>query len=114
MIWELVATALAALGVPYAADTDRSVLGDPLPDLFLVYFLISGAPALHADNIEFERVYHVQISLFSRSGLLNLPDTDTAMLAQGFQFAGETHIPFTPATGHYGLAREYTILLNKN
>jgi len=115
MIWTLIATALAALdpAVAYAADVDRSILGDPLPDEFIVYELISAVPDLHADDAETERFYRVQISIYNRAGLTSLPDTDTAMLAQGFRFAGETRIPFNPETGHYGLAREYTILVNQ-
>lgn len=114
MIWTLVATALDTLtGVPYAADADRSVLGDPLPDLYIVFFLVSAAPRLAADDAETERFYRVQISIYSRAGLTSLPDTDTAMLAQGLRFAGETNLPFSPKTGHYGLARDYTILIDQ-
>ena len=115
MIWTLTTTALATLtpAVAYAADVDRSVLGDPLPDEFIIYELISAVPEEHADDAETERFYRMQLSIYNRAGLTSLPDTDTAMLAQGFHFAGENKIPFNPETRHYGLAREYTILVNQ-
>lgn len=114
MIWQLIATGLATLtGVPYAAATDRSILGDPLPDLFIVYGLVSAAPNQQADDAETERFYRMQVSIYSRAGLTSLPDTDTALYAQGFRFAREVQIPFNLETGHYGLAREYTILVNQ-
>ena len=113
MIWELMATGLATLGMPYAADADRSILGDELPDLYMVYGLVSGNPQQDADDAETERFYRMQVSIFNRTGLNSLPDTDTALFAQGFRFSRETAIPFNPETGHYGLAREYTILINQ-
>lgn len=113
MIWELIAAGLDTLtGIPYAADVNRAVLGDPLPDLFIVYGLVSAAAEQHADDAETLRFYRMQVSIYSRAGLTSLPDTDTALFAQGFRFARESTIDFNPETGHYGLAREYTILVN--
>lgn len=112
-IWERIAAALATLGIPYAADADRSVLGDPLPDRFIVYSLVAAVPELHADDAETERFYRVQLNLYDRAGLTALPDTDTAMLGQGFRLTQEVSIPFNPETGHYGLVREYTILVDQ-
>ena len=110
-IWERTATALATLtGIPAAAAANRSVLGDPLPDVFVVYTLLSAVPQLSADDVETERFYRMQVALFSRSGLNALPDTDTAMAAQGMRFAGEHALEFSQITGHFGLAREYTYL----
>jgi hypothetical protein len=35
---------------------------------------------------------------------------DTAMLAAGFEKGRERQLPQDPATGHYGLAKEYNYL----
>jgi hypothetical protein len=110
--YELTETAVATLSVPYAADANRLALGSPLPDLFIVYKRISAVAQNHFDDAEKERFCRMQLSVYSRSGLVGLPATDTAMQAQGFQFSRETEIPYDDGTGHYGLAREYTILLN--
>ena len=114
MIFTRVATALGTItDVPYAADANRSVLGDPLPDLFIVYSLVSEAPELHADDAEQTRFNRVQLSIYNRAGMTNPPDTDTAMAGQGFRFARARALPYNPETGHYGLMREYTILLDQ-
>ncbi len=110
--YELTATAMATLGVPYAADVNRDDIADPLPELYIVYSEISAIPQQSADDDETERFYRMQISVYNRAGLINLPDTDTAMQAVGFRFAGNTHLPYNDETLHYGVAREYTILLN--
>jgi hypothetical protein len=107
----LTKTAVASLGIPYAADGNRGILGLPLPDVFAVYKQISGAPSQHADNAETERFFRMQVAIFSRSG--TLPATDAAMIAAGFMFSRETELPYDDQTGHFGVAREYTILLNQ-
>lgn len=109
--YELTETALSGLGLPYAADANRSALGTPLPDLFVVYKQVSGLAAQFADDLDTERFFRMQLSVFSRDGLVGLPDTDNAMESVGFVFSRATEIPFTRETGHYGQAREYTILL---
>ena len=112
--YELTATAMATLSgsVPYAADANRDDLADPLPDLFIVFSEVPAGPQQSADDDETERFYRMQVSIYNRAGLINLPDTDTAMQAVGFRFAGDTHLPYNDKTLHYGIAREYTILLN--
>jgi hypothetical protein len=107
----LTKTAVATLALPYAADANRGVLGSPLPDTFIVYRSISNAAEQHADNVETERFCRMQVAIFSRSG--TMPATDAAMIAAGFLFSRETELPYDDLTGHYGVAREYTILLNQ-
>ena len=80
-IWELVEEALADLGVPVAANAMIQETGEQLPDQYLVYFLVSSPPELHADDVEVMRSYRMQVSVYSRSGLADLPDVDGGMVA---------------------------------
>lgn len=95
--------------VPWAQDT---YIGSTLPDTYLVYTLISSPPEQHGDNIETERSYRIQVSIFSKSGLAALPDVDTAMLAAGFQKSNFIELPRSNDSAHFGLAKDYTILLS--
>ena len=99
-------------GVSYSASVDLDDETGDLPDTYIVGSLISDVPDQQADDVEKMAFIRVQLSIFSRDGLLNLPDTDTAMLAVGFKRAGSRELPYDPETQHYGLARDYTILLN--
>lgn len=112
MIWTLIASAVSSLGLPYAADVNRSVLGTPLPDAFIVYGLVAESPETHANDVETERFYRVQLSLYNRAGLSDLVSTDAEMYAKGFCFSRARALPFNPETGHFGLMREYTLLAN--
>jgi hypothetical protein len=96
--------------VDFAADANRKALSDPLPDLFITFQQISPVPAQSADDVETLREVDMQLSIFSRTGLTNLPDTDTAMGTVGFRYTGETPIPYNDKTEHYGVAREYVKL----
>lgn len=109
-VWERTKTALTSLSVPCAANKFRSDTGHELPDLFLVYQLISSPPEQHADDQETLRSYRIQVSIFSRDGLINLPDVDGAMTAAGFMKGGMSEIPLDAETGHYGLATDYLFL----
>lgn len=108
-IWEITAAALTGLGVPMAASRYIGS-NDQLPDLFLVYFLVSSPPEQHADNLETLRSYLMQVSIFSRTGLTGLPDVAGAMVAAGFTRGLERELPFNQTTGHYGLALELNFL----
>lgn len=105
-IWERVDDALGTLdpAVPYAADSLKS---ESLPDLYITYFLVVSPPEQHADDSETARSYTVQVSIFSRSGLVNLPDVDTAMITAGFVKGPERQLIQDPQTGHFGLAKDY-------
>ncbi len=110
--YEMTASAMATLGIPFAADVNRATLGTPLPDLFVVFKRVSSVAQDFFDDTEKERFVRMQLSIFSRSGLVGLPDTDAAMKAQGFVFSREVELPYTDSSGHFGLARDYTILLD--
>jgi hypothetical protein len=109
-IFERVNTALGTISpaVPFALAPYKSATA--LPDQYLAYQLIVGTSEQSADDAETERSYLVQVSVFSRTGLVSLPDVDTAMLAAGFEKSDERQIPQDPQTGHYGLALDYTYL----
>jgi hypothetical protein len=106
-VWERTATAIATLNVPYAASKLKVDSGESLPDLFLVFFLVSAPAILHADNEEKAREYKMQVNVFSRDGLINLPDVDGAMKAAGFKKGNMIEIPEDEETGHFGLGTEY-------
>lgn len=109
-IWERVKTALTALSIPMAASEYKIQTGSILPDLYLVYFLVSSPPEQHADDIETLRSYRMQVSVYSRTGLTSLPDVTGAMVAAGFSRGPMTEIPFNQLTGHFGLALEFVYL----
>jgi hypothetical protein len=109
-VFERVATALGTISpaVPFSLAPYKSATA--LPDQYLAYQLIAGTPEQTADDAETERSYLVQVSIFSRTGLVSLPDVDTAMTAAGFEKGSERQLPQDPQTGHYGLAKEYTYI----
>jgi Protein of unknown function (DUF3168). len=106
-IFERVDDALASISpaVNYAMAPYKGTL----PDQYVVYQMILGSPEQHADDAETERSYSVQVTIWSRSGLVSVPDIDTAMIAAGFKKSNERQLPQDPQTGHYGLAKEFVI-----
>lgn len=106
-IWERTDSALSPLSVPYAASKLRIATGAEFPDLYLIYFLVSSPPEQHADNKEIMRSYAMQVNVFSRDGLINLPNVDGAMKAAGFTKGNVVEIPLDMETGHYGLGTVY-------
>ena len=109
-IWERVRAALVPLGVPLAANQYMPADSAELPDQFLVYQMISDPARQHADNLETMRVYRVQVTLYDRSGLVNIPDIEGAMLAAGFTRAPSVELPYNRQTRHYGLAKDFYYL----
>jgi hypothetical protein len=107
-IFERVKTALSTISpaVPFSLAPYKSTAA--LPDQYLAYQLIDDSPDQHADDAETERSYLIQVSIFSRSGLVSIPDVDTAMHTAGFEKGRERQLAQDPQTGHYGLAKEYT------
>ena len=81
-----------------------------LPDLFIVYQLITSPAEQSADNVETERSYLVQVTIWNRAGLTTLPDVTTAMRSAGFRAGAFRQLPQDPETGHYGLAKEFVYL----
>jgi len=109
-IWERVKAALTGLSVPMVANAYIDASGAELPDLYLVYFLVSSPPEQHADDAETLRSYRMQISIYQRAGLVGLPDVDGAMVAAGFTRGPQREIPYNQLTRHFGLALEYVYL----
>jgi len=111
-IFERTATALATLApaIPYALAPYQTSNNAALPDVYIAYQLITSPPEQHADDAETLRRYLVQVSIWSRAGLVTLPDVDAVMLTAGFQKSDWRQLPRDPATGHFGLAKDYTYL----
>lgn len=84
--------------------------GATLPDTYIVYQLIGGDPAQNADNTEKQRSYTMQVTIWCKAGLINLPDVKTAMVAAGFIPSTERQLPKDRETGHYGLAKDFVYL----
>jgi hypothetical protein len=78
-----------------------------LPDTFIEYELISSPPEQHADGGETERSYTIQISIWDVTGLVTLPDVDTAFIAAGFQKGAMRQLPKDQQTGHFGIVKDY-------
>lgn len=109
-IFESAAAALATLNVPYANQIYLPETGTALPNVFMVYSLVSSIPQQAADDTEKMRTNRVQVSVYSRSGLVSLPNVDSAMVAAGFKRSAKNQLPFNRETRHYGLALEYIYL----
>ncbi len=106
-IWERTRSALAGLSVPVAAGVFVSPSGGEIPDLYLVYSLVSSPTEQYADDQEVLRSYRMQVSIYSRNGLENLPNVAGVMTAAGFSTGPIRELPYNPQTRHYGLACEY-------
>lgn len=105
-IFERVESALGTIS-PAVAFSLAPYKSTTLPATYIVHQLIDGSPEQHADDAETERTYSVQVTIWSRAGLVGLPDVKTAMLAAGFMKGTERQLPQDKETGHYGLATEY-------
>jgi hypothetical protein len=104
-IFERVSTALATLSpvIPYALAPYLS--NAEFPDTFIVYQLIDSVPVIQADNVEVSRSKTIQVTIYSRAGLVNIPNVDAAMLAAGFMKSAERQIP--KDEDHHALALDY-------
>ena len=112
-IFERTVSALTPLGLPVAASVYVTATGTDLPDMFLVYSLISSPPTAHANDQETLRTNRVQVSAYSRAGLVSLPNIQAAMAAAGFMAGPLYQLPYNSQTGHYGLAQEFVYLEDK-
>ena len=101
---------MTGLSLAKAASFYQAASGADLPDEFLVYFLISSLPELHADDDEAMRSWRMQISYYNRAGLATLPGIDAAMTAAGFTRGPQHELPYNTQTRHFGLALEYVYL----
>jgi len=111
-IFERTATALATLSLPFGHNTYHSA-DATIPDEYLVYQLISGVGQQHADDEEKSRTHRIQVTIYSKAGLASLPDVDGAMQAAGFTLGPERELPQDIQTGHFILAKDYFILVEK-
>jgi hypothetical protein len=109
-IWERVESALTPLALPMGASAFLLDTGTEIPDTYLVYFVISITPEEHADNVEIERSYLVQVSIYCRAGLAGLPDVIGAMTATGFTFSGGRDLGYEVNTRHYGISFDFEYL----
>jgi hypothetical protein len=110
-IFERVETALGTISpaVNYAAAPYKGTL----PNAFITHQLINSPPEQHADNVEIERSYTIQISIWNKTDIPSEAGVDTAMLAAGFMKGDVRQLPQDPQTHHYGLAIEYFYLETK-
>lgn len=106
-IWERILAALTGIGWKKAANVYLPASGADYPDEFLVYSLVTSPAEQHADDEEILRSYHVQISLYSRFGLVALPDIKTPLKAAGFVPADMRELERNANTGHFGLAMDF-------
>lgn len=105
-IFERVETALGTISpaVPFAMAPYE---GTSLPDQYIVHQLLPSPAGDHADNVEIARTYLVQVTIWSRSGLVTIPNVDAAMIAAGFMKRDERQLPKDKQSGHFGLAKEF-------
>lgn len=108
-IWERTKDALDTLtgSIPFSEGKLQIATGEKLPDVFITYKLVDAPPEQYADDEEKMRTWKMQVSIFSRNGLISLPNVDGAMTAAGFTKGNITELPYNTETGHYGLATEY-------
>lgn len=109
-VWERVKTALTALGLPMAANEYIAATSAERPDLYLVYFLVTSPPEQFMDDRESLRSNRIQVSIYSRNGLISLPNVSGAMVAAGFAPGPKNEIPYNHATRHFGLSLEFVEL----
>ena len=73
-IFERVYDAVVTLNIPFAAGKYIVATGSDYPETFITFSLVSSPAEQFADNAETMRSYRVQVNIFSRGGLINLPD----------------------------------------
>jgi hypothetical protein len=111
-IWERLTTALTSLGLPMAASVWIPANDTDIPAQYLVYMEISGVGQQFSDNLEKNRLHHIQISYYSRNGFsgANLTALNGAMQTAGFT-KGPTHdLPYNSDSRLFGLALEFNFL----
>jgi hypothetical protein len=104
-IFERVETALGTISpaVPFALSPYKGTL----PDAYIVHQLIDSPTEQHADGVETERSYKVQITLWDKAGVPSTTKVDAAMSAAGFYKGNVRQLPQDAQTHHYGLAVEF-------
>ncbi|HAE59762.1 MAG TPA: hypothetical protein DCG54_09740 [Anaerolineae bacterium] len=105
-IFERTKTALATLS-PIPVAMDRMLFTSAPPDTYIICDLIVSNPSLHLDDAEKGRQDRVQVTIFNRTGLENLPNVDGAMLAAGFTKSAMRQIDVGAQSSHYAMALDY-------
>ncbi len=109
-VFERVNNALATLSPSIAFALKPIEFIGAMPATFIEYELIQSPREQSADNIETERSYQVQVSIWDTTGLVTLPNVDAAMSAAGFQKGNERQLAKDQQTGHYGIAKDFTYI----
>lgn len=107
-IFERVENALAT--VSPAINYSSTPYKGALPNAYVTHQLLTSPPELHADNVELERSYTIQLNYWDISNIPSTTSVDAAMLAAGFQKNTVRQLPQDQQTNHYGLAVEYIYL----
>ena len=101
-IFERVETALGTITPP--VDFAMAPYEGMLPDLYIVHQLLPSGALAHADNKEIARGYVVQVTIWSKAGLVSIPDVNTAMTTRkataycSCPIANTMDEPMVPAT----------------
>ncbi len=110
LTWEEAAeAALLALqsvqNIPYDFERFENFEETQLPNMYIVYFLVSKPSAASADNRERSANCRIQVSIFYKDKsviLSTVKKVVNAFEGAGFQRIGEGGIPVDPVTGHRG------------
>lgn len=108
IIFERVETALGTISpaVQFASAPYKGTL----PNAYITHQLVNSPAEQHADGVETERSYTMQLTLWDKAGIPSTTSVDAAMKAAGFQKGNITQLPQDPQTHHYGLAVEYVYI----
>lgn len=106
-IQERVQTALSLLSVPVQNGFYKGAANVGLPDSYVLYQIVDGVGAQYADDAETQRTYRVQINMFCRTGVLNMPDVTTPMKAAGFTPGPERELAYNEKTSHAGYSKDF-------
>jgi len=112
-IWERAKAALTTLSVPLAEGVYIPASGTVRPDTYIVFSTLPTVPLQHADNEEKLRDHLVQVSIWSKNGLVNLPDVEGAMKAAGFTYVTSRELPYEDDTRYFGLAIDFDYVEDK-
>lgn len=104
-VFERVETALGTLSpaISFASAPYKGTL----PNAYVTHQLINSPAEQHADGVETERSYTMQLNFWDKAGIPSTTNVDAAMKAAGFRKGDVRQLPQDPQTHHYGLAVEY-------
>jgi hypothetical protein len=107
-VFERVETALGTVSpaISFASAPYKGTL----PNAYVTHQLINSPAEQHADNVETERSYTMQLTFWDKAGIPSTTNVDTAMKVAGFHKGDVRQLPQDAQTHHYGLAVEYFYL----